>query len=106
MTWFLRLFPAHAELRVKLAAMDEKCRLLEQRVHQAEARVDDLRRVADAFSRQATGRSVFAGMVDVTPPSVEAPRPITGTRKLGREVQMEGMTAFYRSLLGEDGKVA
>lgn len=106
MNWLLSLFPQWVTAQAQIAALEEKCRLLEQQAKSAEARVDDIRRVADAYARQATGRSVFHGMTDLTPPSVEAPRPVMGTRKLGREMQMESMTAFYKSLLSDDGNQA
>lgn len=106
MTWLLRLFPQWAEAQAQIAALGEKCRLLDEQRRMAESRVSDLQKTADAAWQQATGRSMFFGMTDMTPPSVEPPRPIMGTRKLGRELQAEANTRFFADLLGEDGKVA
>ena len=108
MIWFLRLFPAYAEALAKVAALEEKCRLLDEQKRMADARVGDLQKTADAAWRQATGRSMFTGLTDMTPPSVEPPRPIMGTRRLGRELQMESTTATMAALrqLLDDDKVA
>lgn len=102
MNWLLRFFPQWAEAQARIAALEEECRRLERQALAAEARVEDLRKVANSYSRMATGRSVFAEITDLTPPSVEPPRPVMGVRKLGREIQMEREAEFRRMLLDSD----
>lgn len=103
MNWLLRFFPQWSEAQSRIVELEEKCRSLEIRAQSAEDRVEDLRKVANSYSRMATGRSVFAEMTaDLTPPSVEPPRPVMGVRKLGREIQAERTHEFFNKLLEEN----
>lgn len=90
MTWFLSLIPQYARLQAQVSEQERTIESLKAQAATAEARCADLKQMVDAAWRNSTGRSVFGVMTDLTPPDhVAPPRPVSGARRLGREVQME-----------------
>jgi hypothetical protein len=93
------LIPGYAVLEMKCAALQEQINQISLQRDMAEARCEDIRRVADAAWLSLTGRSIFGMASERLPmPEIEQTEPVYSPIRTTRSVQAEAQQAAMANL--------